>query len=182
MDRAINLQDPEFYQGRRTSANQAENGRKPAVSMLQGQPDFQPSSAHFMVDESGPRPPSTNPHAELPVLPTVSPSSQPSTALVQHNNGPLKIHNHSVEEYQDIYHEVEDDMVKYNSGRVCPYSPDLRDRVKYRLCERLNRPHGNTPGHLYVDLHIRIYKLNDSERQTNTDVKGWISESSQCNR
>ncbi len=37
----------------------------------------------------------------------LTPSSPP------HHDGPLTIHNRSVEEYQQIYHEVVDEMLKY---------------------------------------------------------------------
>ncbi len=58
-----------------------------------------------------PRPQSTFPPADLPVFSSVAPSPQPFTAPL-HHDGPLTIHNHSVEEYQKLYHEVVDDMGK----------------------------------------------------------------------
>ncbi|XP_032365571.1 uncharacterized protein LOC116681777 [Etheostoma spectabile] len=70
------------------------------------------------------------PPADLPV---------PSTAPLPHDS-PLKIHNRSVEEYQQIYHEVVDNMLKYKSGRMRPYSLALGRRIKQKLWERLDRP------------------------------------------
>lgn len=50
------------------------------------------------------------------------------------------IHNRSVEEYQRIYHEVVDDMLRYNNGQLRPYSLALGRRIKQRLWKRLDRP------------------------------------------
>lgn len=61
-----------------------------------------------------PRPQCSIPHAELPVVSNVTPVPQPCTAPLQ-DDGPLKIHNRSVEEYQQIYHEVVDDMLRHVS-------------------------------------------------------------------
>ncbi|GLD45951.1 uncharacterized protein AKAME5_000039000 [Lates japonicus] len=55
--------------------------------------------------------------ADLPPVSTLPPSPLPSTADTQptstsvHPSSPLRIHNHSVEDYQKIYHEVVDDML-----------------------------------------------------------------------
>ena len=63
-------------------------------------------------------PRSAIPPADLPVVSNVAPGSpRPSTAPLR-DDGPLKIHNRSVEEYQQIYHEVVDDMLR----RVCEKS------------------------------------------------------------
>nr|XP_033484512.1 uncharacterized protein LOC117258117 [Epinephelus lanceolatus] len=86
-----------------------------------------------------PRPSATISPADLPVCSDVAPSPQPSTAPLC-DDGPLMIHNHSVEEYQRIYHEVVDDMLRYNNGQLRPYSLALGRRIKQRLWKRLDRP------------------------------------------
>ncbi|KAK1879615.1 putative protein C22orf31 [Dissostichus eleginoides] len=50
------------------------------------------------------------------------------------------IHNRSVEEYQLIYHEVVDNMLRFPNGRLRPYSLGLGRRIKQKLWERLDRP------------------------------------------
>ncbi|KAL7399578.1 hypothetical protein ABVT39_026923 [Epinephelus coioides] len=77
--------------------------------------------------------------ADLPVCSDVAPSPQPSTAPLC-DDGPLMIHNRSVEEYQRIYHEVVDDMLRYSNGQLRPYSLALGRRIKQRLWKRLDRP------------------------------------------
>ena len=62
-----------------------------------------------------PAPPSTIPPADLPVAPNVPPgppANQPSSTDVN-RAGPVKIHNCSVEDYQRVYHEVVDDLLRY---------------------------------------------------------------------
>ncbi|XP_073338523.1 uncharacterized protein [Pagrus major] len=59
-----------------------------------------------------PRSRSTIPPADLPVVSNVAPSTIPSTAPLQHGS-PLKIHNLPVEEYQQVYHEVADPMLRF---------------------------------------------------------------------
>ncbi|XP_034536129.1 uncharacterized protein LOC117810408 [Notolabrus celidotus] len=86
-----------------------------------------------------PRPRSPIPPDELPVVSGVAPSPWPSTSPLQPDSD-LRIHNRSVEEYQRIYHEVVDDMLKFKSGRPRPYSLELGRRIKQKLWERLNRP------------------------------------------
>ncbi|XP_074474307.1 uncharacterized protein LOC141757618 isoform X2 [Sebastes fasciatus] len=82
----------------------------------------------------------TIPPDELPLLSKVSPIPQSSSAPLLHDNDPVRIHNHSVEDYQKIYHEVVDNMLHYKSGRVRPYSLELGRCIKQKLWERLNRP------------------------------------------
>lgn len=74
-------------------------------------PTPQPSLVNLV-----PRLQSTIPPAELPVVSSVAPSSQPFTAPLQHD-GPMTIHNRSVEEYQQIYHSVVDDMLRYGCAK-----------------------------------------------------------------
>ena len=60
-----------------------------------------------------PAPPSSIPPADLPVasnFPPGPPANQPSSTAV---NEPVKIHNCSVEDYQRVYHEVVDDLLRY---------------------------------------------------------------------
>ncbi|XP_037607876.1 uncharacterized protein LOC119477808 isoform X2 [Sebastes umbrosus] len=82
----------------------------------------------------------TIPPDELPLISKVSPIPQSSSAPLLHDNDPVRIHNHSVEDYQKIYHEVVDNMLHYKSGRVRPYSLELGRCIKQKLWERLNRP------------------------------------------
>ncbi|XP_017282909.1 uncharacterized protein LOC108242542 [Kryptolebias marmoratus] len=96
---------------------------------------LQPSSAHPLVS----RPPSTISPADLPAVCLVAPGPQPSTAALQEDT-PLKIHNLSVEEYQKVYHEVVDGMLRYKNGRHRPYSLRLGHQIKQKLWERLNHP------------------------------------------
>ncbi|XP_049437213.1 uncharacterized protein LOC125891766 [Epinephelus fuscoguttatus] len=79
-----------------------------------------------------PRPSATISPADLPVCSDVAPSPQPSTAPLC-DDGPLMIHNRPVEEYQRIYHKVVDDMLRYNDGRLRPYSLALGRRS---LCQQ----------------------------------------------
>ncbi|XP_049453090.1 uncharacterized protein C22orf31-like [Epinephelus fuscoguttatus] len=73
------------------------------------------------------------PSATISSCSSVAPSSQP-------DDGPLLIHNRTVEAYQCIYHEVVDDMLRDLDGRLHPYSLALGRRIKQRLWERLERP------------------------------------------
>ncbi|KAA8589713.1 hypothetical protein FQN60_013078, partial [Etheostoma spectabile] len=77
--------------------------------------------------------------ADLPVAYPAAPSLQLSSAPLHHDE-PLKIHNRSVEEYQQLYHEVVDDMLRYKNGRQRPYSLQLGRCIKQKLWERLDRP------------------------------------------
>ncbi|XP_039679259.1 uncharacterized protein LOC120573536 [Perca fluviatilis] len=117
----------------------AEN---PASEVSNWGPSPQPSTP--AVDIAGllglvPKLEATISPSDLPVASTVAPSLQPS-AVLPHHDEPLKIHNRSVEEYQQIYHEVVDDMLRYKSGKLRPYSLDLGRRIKQKLWERLDRP------------------------------------------
>ncbi|XP_054483182.1 uncharacterized protein LOC129116197 [Anoplopoma fimbria] len=85
------------------------------------------------------KPRATIPPDDLPVVPSVAPSLQPSTAPL-HHDGPLKILNLSVDGYQQLYHEVVDDMLRFKNGRLRPYSLDLGRILKQKLWERLDRP------------------------------------------
>lgn len=71
-----------------------------------------PSAELLEVLDVVPIPRSSIPDADLPVVLNRAPSLQPTTAPQQHD-GTLRIHNRSVEEYQQLYHEVVDDMLKY---------------------------------------------------------------------
>ncbi|KAI9542037.1 hypothetical protein NQZ68_025171 [Dissostichus eleginoides] len=77
--------------------------------------------------------------ADLPPVSNVAPSPQTSTAPL-HLDNPIRIHNRSVEEYQLIYHEVVDNMLRFPNGRLRPYSLGLGRRIKQKLWERLDRP------------------------------------------
>lgn len=83
-----------------------------------------PSAEHPKKLNLVSRPLSNIPPAELPVVSDVLPSPRTSTADNQpsstavNNDSPLRIHNYSVEDYQQIYHEVVDDMLRY----VCVFA------------------------------------------------------------
>ncbi|KAJ4918643.1 hypothetical protein JOQ06_005118 [Pogonophryne albipinna] len=77
--------------------------------------------------------------ADLPPVSNVAPGPRTSTAPL-HLKDPIRIHNRSVEEYQLIYHEVVDNMLRFPDGRLRPYSLGLGRRIKQKLCERLDRP------------------------------------------
>ncbi|XP_034713253.1 uncharacterized protein C22orf31-like [Etheostoma cragini] len=77
--------------------------------------------------------------ADLPVASTAAPILQLSSAPLHHDE-PLKIHNRSVEEYQQLYHEVVDDLLSYKNGNLRPYSLKLGRCIKQKLWERLDRP------------------------------------------
>ncbi|KAL7369977.1 hypothetical protein ABVT39_015018 [Epinephelus coioides] len=64
-----------------------------------------------------PRPSATISPDELPVCSGVAPGPQPSTAPLP-DDGPLMIHNRSVEEYQRLYHEVVDPMLRCVGVRI----------------------------------------------------------------
>ncbi|XP_056236548.1 uncharacterized protein LOC130172130 [Seriola aureovittata] len=100
--------------------------------------------------------------ADLPAVSGVTPRPRAFNADNQQSSAdvnkdvPVKIHHHSVEEYQRIYHEVVDDMLKYKSGRVRPYSIQLGRCIKQKLWERLDRPmittSANQDGLVHVDV------------------------------
>ncbi|KAJ4937066.1 hypothetical protein JOQ06_001650, partial [Pogonophryne albipinna] len=77
--------------------------------------------------------------ADLPPVSNVASSPRTSTAPL-HLEDPIRIHNRSVEEYQLIYHEVVDNMLRFPGGRLRPYSLGLGRRIKQKLWERLDRP------------------------------------------
>ncbi|CAJ1078201.1 uncharacterized protein LOC117812951 isoform X1 [Xyrichtys novacula] len=103
-------------------------------------PAPQQSQVHIAADPPlVPRPQPTTEPSELPqVFPVVHHSQPPTTP--QLDDGPLIIHHQSVEEYQQHYHAVVDDMLQYKNGRQRPYSLALGRLVKQKLWERLDRP------------------------------------------
>ncbi|KAA8582774.1 hypothetical protein FQN60_006445, partial [Etheostoma spectabile] len=97
----------------------AEN---PASEVLNWGPAPQPSTpAVEITGLSGlvPQLEATILPADLPVASTVAPSLQISSAPLHHDE-PLKIHNRSVEDYQQLYHEVVDDMLRYRTAVRVP--------------------------------------------------------------
>ncbi|XP_050926940.1 uncharacterized protein LOC108876372 [Lates calcarifer] len=100
--------------------------------------------------------------ANLPQVSTLPPRPQPSTADTQptstavHPSSPVRIHNHSVEDYQKLYHEVVDDMLRYKSGRPRPYSLELGRRIKQKLWERLNHPLISTSANEDRQAHVDV--------------------------
>ncbi|XP_030290221.1 uncharacterized protein LOC115591940 isoform X2 [Sparus aurata] len=116
-------------------------------------------SAHGPGKRSfGPAPPSTIPPADLPVVSNVPPgppANQPSSTGVN-RSGPVKIHNCSVEDYQRVYHEVVDGLLRYQSGRVRPYSLQLGRRIKRKLWERLDRPAMTSSTHQDGLTHVDV--------------------------
>nr|XP_046271694.1 uncharacterized protein LOC124073479 isoform X1 [Scatophagus argus] len=125
-----------------------------------------PSTEHRVTVNLVPSLQSTIPPADLPGISNVPPSPQPSSADKQlssagvNRDAPLKIHNCSVEEYQQLYHGVVDDMLRYKSGRVRPYSLELGRRIKQKLWERLDRPtftsSANEDGLVHVDVSYGV--------------------------
>ncbi|AWP18421.1 putative protocadherin-23 [Scophthalmus maximus] len=79
------------------------------------------------------------PAADLPVASRRPPSAEDQlTCTAVNPDEPLLVHKHSVEEYQQIYHEAVDDVLR--NGRVPPYSLHLGRQIKEKLWERLARP------------------------------------------
>nr|XP_040028028.1 uncharacterized protein LOC120816476 isoform X3 [Gasterosteus aculeatus aculeatus] len=123
-------------------------------------PAVQPSSAG---DHSGSldlvrKPGATIPPADLPRVSCVAPSLQPSTAPL--HDGPLNIFNLPVEEYQQLYHEVVDEMLRFKSGRLRPYTLSLGRVIKQKLWQRLDRPlfteTVNGDGLVHVDVSYGV--------------------------
>ncbi|CAJ1057946.1 uncharacterized protein LOC117812951 isoform X4 [Xyrichtys novacula] len=80
------------------------------------------------------RPQSTIPPSELPkVSPVVHPFQPPTTPPL--DDGPLIIHHQSVEEYQQLYHAVVDDMLRYKNVCQHPFSLALGRHIKQKLWE-----------------------------------------------
>lgn len=69
----------------------------------------QPSTAD--ADQVVSKPSATIPPEDLPAVSCVALHLQPSTAPLQ-DDGPVTIHNRSVEEYQGIYSELVEDMLR----------------------------------------------------------------------
>ncbi|XP_044071361.1 uncharacterized protein LOC122884916 isoform X2 [Siniperca chuatsi] len=102
-----------------------------------------------------PRPQSTNPPADLPVVSNVAPSPP---LLRCSMTEPLKIRNRSVEDYQQIYHEVADDMLSFYHPTAAPastcrfwmtatyISPPTASEV----------PRSIHPYNLHLHLHLQI--------------------------
>ncbi|TNN53100.1 putative protein C22orf31 [Liparis tanakae] len=112
----------------------------PEVSVLARGP--RPSTAACDITGSldwDPRPLDPVPPAALPEVSVLAPGLRPPTAPL-HHDGPLKIHNLSVEEHRRLYHQVVDDMLKFQSGHRRPYSLYLGRVVKQMLWETLERP------------------------------------------
>ncbi|CAJ1086657.1 uncharacterized protein LOC117812951 isoform X1 [Xyrichtys novacula] len=98
------------------------------------------------------------PPSELPQVSTVVPRFQPSTAPLL-DDGPLIIHHLSVEEFQQLYHVV-DDMLWYINRRQRPYSLALGRHVKHKRWERSDRPQFTETvdenGRVHVDISNRV--------------------------
>ncbi|XP_042075826.1 uncharacterized protein LOC121814368 isoform X2 [Haplochromis burtoni] len=101
------------------------------------------------------RPSATIPDSELPPVSNTAHNLRPST-VAPRPDSPLMIHNRSVEEYQQVYHEVVDDMLRDENGQLRPYSLELGRLIKKKLWERLNRPTMimsiDEDGRLHVDV------------------------------
>ncbi|CAK6962362.1 uncharacterized protein LOC121911531 isoform X2 [Scomber scombrus] len=108
-------------------------------------------------------PRSAIPPTDLPVVSTVAPCSPWLSNAPLQDDGPLKIHNRSVEEYRQIYHEVVDAMLRYKNGRLRPYTLELGRRIKQTLWERLNCPTFTTSTNedglinVYVSYRVGVY-------------------------
>ncbi|XP_018538281.1 uncharacterized protein LOC108887371 [Lates calcarifer] len=117
--------------------------------------------------------------ADLPLVSTLPPSPLPSTAITQptstavYPGSPVKIHNYSVEEYQKIYHEVVDDMLRYKSGRARPYSLELGRCIKQKLWDRLNCPMFSTSANEDGPMHVNVsYGAGIYPPHYNVDTSG----------
>ncbi|XP_030296176.1 uncharacterized protein LOC115595632 [Sparus aurata] len=105
-----------------------------------------------------PAPPSTIPPADLPAasnVPPGPPANQPSSTGAN-RSGPVKIHNCSVEDYQRVYHEVVDVLLRYQSGWARPYSLQLGRHIKWKLWERLDRPVMTSSTHQDGRTHVDV--------------------------
>lgn len=81
-------------------------------------------------------------------------SSQPFTAPPQHD-GTLTVHNRSVEEYQQIYHSVVDDMLRYGCVK------NLQDYFNHlRICHS-SFPHMSFFCYIY---HNHLFSVFSSTR------------------
>lgn len=70
-----------------------------------------PQASTSDADDTFTRPSATIPDSELPPVSNTAHNLRPST-VAPRPDSPLKIHNRSVEEYQQVYHEVVDDMLR----------------------------------------------------------------------
>ncbi|XP_005454366.3 uncharacterized protein C22orf31 [Oreochromis niloticus] len=122
------------------------------------------------ADDTLTRPSATIPDAELPPVSNTAPNLQPST-VAPRPDSPLKIHNRSVEEYQQVYHEVVDDMLRDENGQLRPYSSELGRLIKKKLWERLNRHtmimSTDEDGRLHVDV---TYGVEECPPEFNVDT------------
>lgn len=126
-----------------------------------------PQASTSDADDTFTRPSATIPDSELPPVSNTAHNLRPST-VAPRPDSPLMIHNRSVEEYQQVYHEVVDDMLRSvwikpllsparqkkkglklsissvphreENGQLRPYSLELGRLIKKKLWERLNRP------------------------------------------
>ncbi|XP_031174371.1 uncharacterized protein LOC116063516 isoform X2 [Sander lucioperca] len=144
---------------KRKRTSMAHPSKASAVNPAAGEPKVldwdatpQPSTSAADIPELlnlVPKPRTTTPPADLPAP--------------LHHDSPLKIHNRSVEEYQQIYHEVVDDMLKYKSSSLHPYSLALGRRIKQKLWEKLDRPtfteslDGDGLVHVDVSYGVGVY-------------------------
>ncbi|XP_030298292.1 uncharacterized protein LOC115596938 [Sparus aurata] len=182
-DLPVHLQDHDYSRRRRSSARRARGSWSKCPCCRNEQVNLTPGPQHSAAKAKLPRkrkqssasrpstpsanvpgeslvpaPPPTIPPADLPVVSNVPPgppANQPSSTGVN-CDGPLKIHNYSVKDYQRVYHEVVDDLLRYQSGRVRPYSLQLGRRIKWRLWERLDRPAMTSSTHQDGLIHVDV--------------------------
>ncbi|GLD49358.1 uncharacterized protein AKAME5_000316300, partial [Lates japonicus] len=184
-DVPIHLQDHNYFKSRRTSArnrpsrnccrdievrnstpqpqHSATTSRLPQKRKRSSEPrpSALPTEAPGKLDPV-PRPVSPISPADLPPVSTLPPRPQPSTADNQLTStavrpgSPLRIYNRSVEDYQKLYHDVVDDMLRYKNGRPRPYSLELGRRIKQKLWERLNHPTISTSASEDGQVHVDV--------------------------
>ncbi|MEQ2240493.1 hypothetical protein ILYODFUR_015567 [Ilyodon furcidens] len=100
---------------------------------------------------------------QMPVL------NQPSIPAV-HQNKPLMIHNYTVEEYQEVYHELVDKMLRYKNG-CRQYSVHHGRRIKEKLWEWMNKATITT-----VDIHLQnVHSQSPSAELTSTCKTSTVS-------
>ncbi|XP_075933040.1 uncharacterized protein C22orf31-like [Anarhichas minor] len=88
----------------------------------------------------------------------MAPGPRPSSTPL-HHDGPV-IHNRSDEEYQQLHHQVVDNMLRFKNGHLCPPTLNLGRRIKQKLWERLDRPTlketVDKDGRVHVDISYGV--------------------------
>ncbi|XP_059212743.1 uncharacterized protein LOC131991369 [Centropristis striata] len=147
-------------------ANPPQKRRRTSVAQPSTPPADTPASSNLVLKPRAPISP-----ADLPLVSPVPSSPQPTAPPLP--DEPLMICGLPVEEYQQLYHEVVDDMLRFKNGRQRPYTLALGRRIKQKLWERLDRPTFtetvDADGRVHVDtsygvgVHPPQYDVDTSE-------------------